>query len=102
MTVGPTYFAHFLFLQAYLEFFANPAFVEQMQEVLRNYPYVNYHIINRKVISLFLCVHREGESEGEGERQREGERERDPAFIGCCKLHALTISLCLFSEVRSC
>jgi len=87
-----------------------------MQDVLRNYPYVNYHIINRKVISLFLCVHREGEGEGErgkereereregegeGEREREREREgegerereRDPTFTGCCKLHALIISV---------
>ena len=79
-----------------MEFFANPAFVELMQEVLRNYPYVNYHIINRKVISPFLCVHREGEREGE--REIEGGRERS----WCCKLHALIISLCLFSEVRSC
>ena len=75
-----------------MEFFANPAFVELMQEVLRNYPYVNYHIINRKVISLFLCVHREGEIEGGRERERSW----------CCKLHALIISLCLFREVRSC
>ena len=41
--------------QAYLEFFTNPAFVEQMLEVLRNYPSVNYHIVNREVCTL-RCV----------------------------------------------
>lgn len=35
--------------QAYLEFFASPEFVDVMLEVLRNYPLVNYHIVNRKV-----------------------------------------------------
>ena len=32
--------------QAYLEFFASHSFMEQLVQVLRSYPLVNYHIVN--------------------------------------------------------
>ena len=39
---------YFLFLQAYLEFFASPKFTALLQEVLPGYPWVNYHIVNKQ------------------------------------------------------
>jgi len=32
--------------QAYLEFFASSGFVQELKEVLRSYPLVNYHLVN--------------------------------------------------------
>lgn len=38
----------YVYQKAYLEFFASQEFVTCLLEVLKNYPLVNYHIINRK------------------------------------------------------
>ena len=44
-------------LQAYLEFFASPEFVALLLDVLKSYPLVNYHIVNKEVSSSHMTSH---------------------------------------------
>jgi methylenetetrahydrofolate reductase (NADPH) len=39
----------YVYQKAYLEFFASPSIIKNLQEELPNYPNVNYHIINKEV-----------------------------------------------------
>ena len=41
-------------MQAYLEFFASPEFVEVLLDVLQQYPLINYHVVSKEV-SFSLC-----------------------------------------------
>ena len=36
-------------MQAYLEFFASPEFVQTLLDILPSYPFINYHVVNREV-----------------------------------------------------
>ena len=39
-----------------MEFFASPNFVQALLNILGDYPFVNYHIVNRKVSEHCLVV----------------------------------------------
>ena len=50
----------FILWQAYLEFFTCREVVDILLEVLKEYPQVNYHVVNREVrchpVFFFLCL----------------------------------------------